>query len=349
MQQYHLYTARDFALDEYFQEWVMRPDVKNTYYWDNWLRQYPEKKAAIDTAVQLIRSIHFRDHQMTAVQKEQLWDNIWDSIATDDIAALQTPAAPAVSRFRRLFSWKYAAAILLFVFMGILWLTMRTPSFRPVTASMSTLPGQTKRLLLPDSSEVLLNAGSRLLYTQKEAHLREVWLDGEAWFNVRHTKEHTGFIVHTYDHLSVEVLGTQFNVNNFGNKIAVVLQKGSIKLNITEQQSEHPTQLYLKPGEMLRYDKTDGEYTKSRTDAEKVTAWTRGQLVMDEYTVADAIQFMQQVFDRRVTVKDPRVLRYKVSGSMPIIYNADTMLIQFEKAFNVRFYKQDNTDHEAKN
>lgn len=345
MQQYHLYTARDFALDEYFQEWVLRPDVKNTYYWDTWLKQHPEKKEVVDTAIQLVRSIHFRDYQMTATQKEQLWDDIWDSIATDDIAAQPAVAAPVTSGFRRLFSWKYAAAVLLLILSGTLWLTRRAPSFRPVTASVATQPGQTKRLLLPDSSEVLLNAGSRLLYTQMEQLIREVWLDGEAWFHVRHTKEHTSFIVHTYDHLSVEVLGTQFNVNNFGDKIAVVLQQGSIKLNITEQQGQQPTQLYLRPGEMLRYDKKDGEYSKSRTDAEKVTAWTRGQLVMDEYTVADAIQFMQQVFDRHVTVKDPKLLRYSVSGSMPIIYNADTMLIQFEKAFNVRFYKRDDTSH----
>lgn len=349
MQQYHLYTARDFALDEYFQEWVLRPDVKNTYYWDTWLKLHPEKKSAVDTAIQLVRSIHFRDYLMTAAQKEQLWENIWDSIAADDIAGLPAAPVPEVSRFSRIFSWKYAAAVLLFAFLGMLWLFMRTPPFRTVTASVATQPGQTKKLLLPDSSEVLLNAGSRLLYTQKEPLVREVWLDGEAWFHVKHKEDNRSFIVHTYDHLSVEVLGTRFNVNNFGNKIAVVLQEGSIKLNITEQQGQQITQLYLRPGEILRYDKTDGEYSKSKTDAEKVTAWTRGQLVMDEYTVADAIQFMQQVFDRHVTVKDPRVLRYSVSGSMPIIYNADTMLMQFEKAFNVRFNKRDDTNHVREN
>ena len=348
MQQYHLYTARDFALDEYFQEWVLRPDVKNTYHWDTWLKLHPEKKSIVDTAIQLVRSIHFRDYLMTPTQKEQLWDNIWENIAADDMAGLSPTPAPTASRLK-IFTWKYAAAVLLFVFLGTLWLLMRTSSFQPITTSVATLPGQTKRLLLPDSSEVLLNAGSRLLYTQKEPLVREVWLDGEAWFHVTHKKDNRSFIVHTYDHLSVEVLGTRFNVNNFGNKIAVVLQEGSIKLNITEQQEQHITQLYLRPGEMLRYDKTDGEYSKSRTDAEKVTAWTRGQLVMDEYTVADAIQFMQQVFDRHVTVKDPRVLRYSVSGSMPIIYNADTMLMQFEKAFNVRFNKRDDTNHVGEN
>jgi len=334
--QYHIYTARDFALDEDFQRWVLKPDVKNNYQWETWLREHPEKQKAVEDAIILVKSIKFRDYQLSGEQKDQLWDTIWDDIATDE---LPVQTMPQKSRLHKLFSWKYAAAVLLAVLLGTLWITHENKQFQALTLSTSAAPGETKRLLLPDSSEVILNAGSRLLYAQKDALLREVWLDGEAWFHVHHTKENTKFIVHTYDRLSVEVLGTQFNVSNFGNKIAVTLQQGSVKLHITEQQDQHETQLYLQPGEMLRYNKQDGEYTKSRTDVTKIVAWTHGQLMMDEYTVADAIQFMQQVFDKQVSVKDTKMLRYRVSGSMPIVYNADTMLIQFEKAFGVHFYK----------
>jgi transmembrane sensor len=327
LQQYLIYTARDFALDENFQQWVLRPDVKSNYQWESWLKEHPEKQQAVDDAVILLKSVQFRDYQLSADQKDQLWDAIWDGIATDGL-----PQEPAPVR-QTFWKWQYAAAVLLAVLLGTLWSTQQNKSFKAVTLSTSSAPGQTKRLLLPDSSEVLLNAGSRLVYAQKEEKLREVWLDGEAWFNVRHTKKNAKFIVHTFDKLSVEVLGTQFNINNFGSRIAVTLQKGSIKLNISE------TQLYLQPGEMLRYDKQDGAFTKSKTDVTKVVAWTHGQLMMDEYTVADAIQFMQQVFAKQVSVKDTKMLQYRVSGSMPIVYNADTMIVQFEKAFGVHFYK----------
>ncbi|ACU59927.1 FecR family protein [Chitinophaga pinensis] len=336
MNQYHLYTIRDFALDEYFQEWVLRPDVKNTWYWDNWQKEHPEKKEVIAAAIRLVKSIQFREYAMPPAEKEVLWDNIWDSIATESEHETVIPAAT-----HRHFPWKYAAAVVILLVAGTLWFMRKQATFTPVTASMATQTGQTKHFLLPDSSEVWLNASSKIQYTQKDLNAREVWLDGEAWFHVKHTAANSRFIVHTYDKLSVEVLGTQFNVNNAGDKIAVALQEGSIKLNITEQQGQTPTQLYLRPGEALRYNKTDGAYTKSKTDADKAGAWTRGQLIMEDYTVADAIQFMQQVFDRHVTVKDKKTLRYGISGSMPISYNADTMLIQFEKAFNTRFFRQD--------
>jgi transmembrane sensor len=326
--QYHLYTARDFALDEDFQQWVLRPDVKSNYQWENWLKQYPGKKAVIDEAAALVKSIQFKHYQLSGEQKDALWDAIWDDIATE-------PVIPELPVRKRFFNLKYAAAVILGIVLATIWLSRPAKEFRAVSMSTATRPGETRRMVLPDSTEVLLNAGSRLVYTQKDKHLREVWLDGEAWFNVRPTHGSAGFIVHTFDHLTVEVLGTQFNVSNRGDNISVALEQGSIKLNIKEQ-----TQLYLQPGEMLRYNKQDGAYAKSKTDVTKVTAWTRKLLMMDEYTVADAIKFMQQVFDKQVTVKDPKMLQYKVSGSMPIVYNADTMLIQFEKAFGVRFIKR---------
>lgn len=342
MQQYHIYTVRDFALDEYFQEWVLRPDVKNTWYWENWQKEHPEKKEVIAAAVRLVKSIRFQDYQLTAADKESLWDNIWDSIASEtdnDTQSGEVVDIPAPSH--RYAFWKYAAAATLLIAITAYWLMNRQPPFTPVTTAMATQTGQTKHFLLPDSSEVWLNASSKLQYTQKEAALREVWLDGEACFHVKHTLANSRFIVHTYDKLSVEVLGTQFNVSNVGDKIAVALHQGSVQLNITEQQGQRPAQLYLRPGEMLQYNKTDGAYTKRKTDTEKAMAWTRGLLIMDDYTVADAIQFMQQRFDRHITVKNKRSLQNSISGSMPISNNADIMLIQFEKAFNTRFFRQE--------
>jgi transmembrane sensor len=331
MPPYHLYTARDFALDEAFQQWVLHPDINSHYFWESWLREHPEKKDTVAQAITLVKSIQFRDYKMPVTQKVQLWDDIWLSIANED-----TPAVIPSKRKPYLLYSAAAAALLLLA--CILWLFTRSghSSFQPITASVATLPGETKRLRLPDSSEVMLNASSRLTYTQRAPHEREVWLDGEACFNVQHHATGDCFTVHTDEQLSVQVLGTSFDVSNRGSQVNVVLKAGSVRLNVG------PAQLYLQPGEMLSYNKTDGAYAKSRTDAEKAMAWTHGQLMMDEFTVADAIQFMQQTFDKHVFVSDPKMLKYKVSGSMPIVYNADTMMVQFEKAFKVQFHVSKN-------
>jgi transmembrane sensor len=333
---YHLYTTRDFALDEDFQQWVLQPDVKSTYFWETWVREHPEKRSTVEAAILLLRSIHFKRYELTEQQQSALWDNVWQGMDMD------TEDAPSVRSSKRWYrhAWKYAAVIALAMGLLFLWRFSRQPHLH--TQSVYTKPGEVKRLRLPDSTMVVLNAASRLVYTESKGGSREVWLEGEAYFQVHPMHSGESFVVHTYDRLSVEVLGTAFNVNSFGDKIAVVLQTGRIKLRVAEENAGPETQLLLQPGEMLHYNKRDGSYAKSNADVNRFVSWTQGRLLMDNYTLTDAVAFMRQVFNRQTFVQDSQLLRYRVSGSMPIIYNADTMMLQFGRVFGVHYYQQDD-------
>ena len=74
--------------------------------------------------------------------------------------------------------------------------------------------GAKTKLILPDSTLVWLNAGSKIVYSQgfgvKDRHLR---LNGEAYFEVR-KNEKLPFDVMTKE-LNVKVLGTKFNFRNY--------------------------------------------------------------------------------------------------------------------------------------
>ncbi|MGO4292234.1 FecR family protein [Chitinophaga sp. RAB17] len=328
---YLSYTAREFAMDEDFQEWVLHPELRNVF-WETWLTQNPDKEPIISNARQLVHSIRFRSYTLSATDKEQLWDGIWNGLAEEEETTNDIARIPWWKN-----TWKYAAAVLLGILLTGAWWKWQSTSHEPAIVSIHTRLGETKNLLLPDSSEVTLNADSRLLYAVNGDGKREVWLDGEAFFHVKHTASHQKFIVHTYDNLNVEVLGTQFNVNSSGKEIIVVLQQGSILLNIGEPVKGKTAELYLHPGEMVRYNKQDGDYTKKSVDADHYTSWHTGRLVMDDFTLTDAAAFMQQVFGKTLIVRDTQLLRYKVSGSMPIIYNPDTMMTQLGKVFRMQF------------
>lgn len=319
-------------MDEDFQQWVLHPEQRNVF-WESWLRQYPEKEPVISNARQLVQSIRFRDYSLSATDKEQLWDAVWNGLEEEEEATVETPALPV----RKINIWRYAAAVMLGMLLTGGWWWWKTGSRQPAILSTFTRLGETRKLLLPDSSEVTLNADSRLLYAVTGSGQREVWLDGEAFFHVKHTASQQKFIVHTYDHLDVEVLGTQFNVNSTGKEIVVVLQQGSILLNIGEPGNGKAAALYLQPGEMLRYNKQDGDYAKRSVDAVNYTSWHTGRLTMNDFTLADAAVFMEQVFGKKLIVRDTQLLSYKVSGSMPIIYNADTMMTQLGKVFRMQF------------
>lgn len=321
---YLSYTARDFALDEDFQQWVLQPSTRNVF-WERWLQQHPEKENDIREARQLLQGISFTSYQLSAGQKEQLWEAICGGLEEE------VPLTPASARSHWWQLWKYAAVLLLGMLTAGGWYWWKA-DHKPTILSSHTRLGEVKTFLLPDSSEVTLNANSRLLYAATGKQ-REVWLDGEAFFHVKHTTSHQKFIVHTYENVNVEVLGTQFNVNSAGKEVVVVLQQGKILLNIEGRN----TSLALQPGEIVRYNKRDGDFTKSSVNADQYVSWHTGRLAMDDYSLADAAAFMQQVFGKTIIVPDSQLLKYKVSGSMPIIYNADTMLVQLEKVFRMKF------------
>lgn len=326
---YLSYTARDLALDEDFQQWVLQPETRNVF-WERWLLQYPEKENDVREARKLVQSIGFKPYRLSISEKEQLWEAVCEGLEED------TPLQQTRTKANWWLLWKYAAVLLLGMLLSGGWWWWKGSGNTTIVSSHTRL-GEVKHLMLPDSSEVTLNAHSRLLYADGHPEMREVWLDGEAFFHVKHTASHRKFIVHTYDNVSVEVLGTQFNVNSAGKEVVVVLQQGSIQLNIEDSLAGKSTSMRLQPGEILRYNKQDGDFTKSSVNADRFTSWHTGRLIMEDYSLADAAAFMQQVFGKTMIARDTQLLRYKVSGSMPIIYNADTMLVQLEKVFRMQF------------
>lgn len=81
-----------------------------------------------------------------------------------------------------------------------------------------TVPsGQRANVILPDGTDVWLNAGTTIRYPISFMKgKREIILDGEAYFEVVHN-EKCPFVVHTYA-MDVEVLGTKFNVEAYSKK-----------------------------------------------------------------------------------------------------------------------------------
>lgn len=133
--------------------------------------------------------------------------------------------------------------------------------------------GFTYSVVLSDSTEVILNAGSELSYASKfVGDKREVTLKGEAYFKVK--KDAKPFFV-TVGDVSIKVYGTQFNINSYDSeKIQTVLVCGSVGVN--HQNKE----VMLKPSQMATVDKK-GKIDLSDVHVEKHLAWLRGEIIND--------------------------------------------------------------------
>lgn len=170
--------------------------------------------------------------------------------------------------------------------------------------------GEQKRLLLPDSSEIWLNAGSTITYPQTFAEdKRLVTLDGEAYFIV--SKDTTKpFIVET-SQLSVKVLGTKFNVRAYADdeRISTTLTSGKVEVNVRSQLPR-----ILQPNERLTYDKSTSHIDISTVESIDTDSWIKGRLFFTNATAEEIFRTLERRYNTTIenTLSIPATKRYTV-------------------------------------
>lgn len=165
-----------------------------------------------------------------------------------------------------------------------------------VTAGINTIQTPAKgqyNVILPDGTKVWLNAQTTLTYpTNLSGGSRHITLNGEGYFEVSHlTDPHTGkrvpFIVETVSpqnpglHQQIEVLGTHFNVNSYGDEPEEVttLLEGSVRVSELDGTTDNH-QAILQPGQALLNGK--GTFRVVKADTESAVAWKNGDFVFHE-------------------------------------------------------------------
>ncbi|MBS1566461.1 MAG: FecR domain-containing protein [Bacteroidetes bacterium] len=154
--------------------------------------------------------------------------------------------------------------------------------------TMSTPRGRQFQLLLPDGSKVWLNAASSIKYpTAFTGHERKVEISGEAYFEVA-TDARKPFKVKINDRTEVEVLGTHFNINSYGDErsINTTLLEGSISVNHDKQKQ------LLKPGQQAQVQQAAGNIGLVNADINSVMAWKNGSF---SFSRADLPAVMRQL------------------------------------------------------
>ena len=181
--------------------------------------------------------------------------------------------------------------------------------------------GETATFVLPDNSVVTLNANSSLKYNAnwQQQEMREVWLTGEAFFHVSTIQQNqisklpARFVVHT-SQMNVEVLGTQFNVNERRGKTTVVLNSGKVKLNSNLSQHE---ELAMKPGDYVELSAVDQKFIKKIVDPEIYSSWKDQKLILDNTSLGEIAQIIEDNYGLKVVFEDVAVAKKTLTGSIP--------------------------------
>ena len=199
--------------------------------------------------------------------------------------------------------------------------------------------GNRSTIHLSDGTKVWLNAGSRLIYPSKFVdNTREVYLVGEAFFNVQHNAEKP-FVVKT-SNLSVKVLGTQFNVSAYpeDNSVQTVLTEGSVEV-VKADAGLFEKSVFLKPGQMALWQKDGNETKVYDVDVEDYTLWTEGVFSFSNTDLNRIVKKLERYYNIRFNYADPMDGSIRVSGKLDVAKDQQEVFEYLERLTGLNFNK----------
>lgn len=313
---YNHYKESDFLTDAYFLEWVYRPSAENEAFWQEVINTLPQQKVAIDNARLYLESMSFVTHTPTEDAVEASWAKHREQLQS-------LPAGNGGFRLRRMLL--RVAAVAAGVILIVYFFNQRSND----QILASTGFGELKQVVLPDGSLVDLNANSKITYSN-----REVWLEGEALFNVK--KVNKQFLVHTKG-LTVTVLGTVFDIRQRRSKTEIVLQSGKIKLSFANGKEQD---IIMNPGQIVSY--SDETPVTASIAPEKFSAWKNQRLILQDPTVSDILVYLEDNFGKKIMMEDPAMNKRIVNGPI-LISSLDDALFVLSTVLNTEIVKTDST------
>lgn len=226
-----------------------------------------------------------------------------------------------------------AAACLLFLAGAGLYLYYTSGSRSLKQNVVATKKGSKSYILLPDGTQVWLNADSRVAYKDDFGEKsREISLTGEAYFDVVKDKDRP-FIIHT-ETIDVKVLGTVFNVRAYKNDkhTETTLIRGSVEISIRKDPARR---FLLKPFEKISIDNFGALQSKGIAGNETTvlyalkkinpvedssgsaeTQWVKNRLVFDRQRLEDIAQELSRWFDVEILITDDKLKGTEYSGAV---------------------------------
>lgn len=190
---------------------------------------------------------------------------------------------------------------------------------------------------LADGTKVWLNADSKLKYpvTFHGESSRVVELEGEAYFEVaksQRNNKNVPFVVKSKGQ-TLEVLGTEFNVNTFRNKVTTTLIEGSVKVSM---DSMSPDQFHiLKPNDQLIYDDQLKKSKIKQIDTYYVTAWRTGDFAFDNVPLAEVMEDIARWYGVDIAYRS-EVGDVRFSGKVSKFEDIETLLQTIEWTGSVK-------------
>lgn len=202
-----------------------------------------------------------------------------------------------------------------------------------------TKPGTRTQIDLPDGTRVWLNDGTTFRYPERfTGSQREVFVDGEAYFEVKSNPENP-FVVNN-SMMNTVVTGTHFNLNAYSSDkyFEATLIEGKINLENANKK------LVMKPGEQVQFDSKLEQIVQRTVDPQDAAGWVDGKLIFKDEKLGTAIKKLARWYNVEIILTDPEINNYlmtatiqdeKLDQSLKLIALALPVKFEFKKVNNL--------------
>jgi transmembrane sensor len=271
----------------------------------------PEEIVTIEGWLNAYQTPHSEWEQMDKAGRDKWLAHLFDEISAD--AGIDHSKIVRMWPKRALLAGMAAVAAAIAIFFIIYIERPFSPGVSNSTSlTLLRVPsGQKTQLTLADGSSIWVNSGSELKYPKVfNGKTREVYLSGEAYFDIQHDASKP-FIIHTGKVLTT-VLGTAFNIdaNELRHTVVVTVTRG--KVGVTD--GDHTLGI-ITPNQQISYNQVTNQHTQNNVDAKRVIAWQQSYIHFSDITFADAAAQLQQRFKVKISFANDKVKNCRFTGT----------------------------------
>lgn len=204
-----------------------------------------------------------------------------------------------------------------------------------ITYNTLTVPyGKRFDLLLSDGTQITLNSGTSLKYPVQflKTKNRQVFLDGEAFFNVAKDSVNP-FIVNT-NGLNVRVLGTKFNLSSYPEDqyVNTTLLEGSVSVYNKQDTFDSSNASLLEPGFKAEWNKYNKQISVEEADIAMHTDWLNGKIILRHVPFKNIVKKLERHYNVEIVNNNPELDEELFTAS----FDVET-IDQVFKTFNLTY------------
>jgi transmembrane sensor len=200
--------------------------------------------------------------------------------------------------------------------------------------TIETPRGGQYQIVLPDGSQVWLNAASSIRYpTSFSTDSRTVSITGEAYFEVAKNPLLPFKVISGTQ--TVEVLGTHFNISAYQDEdgIKTTLAEGSVKVT----NNKYKSTATLQPGQQSLITASSKSIAVKAAGIEDVLAWKNGSFNFNNEDIYSIMRKLSRWYDVDISYTNQEIQRQRFSGNIPRASNISEVLHFLEYTGTVHF------------